>query len=152
MQFKRIVVLAGEWDTTPIVYNFLQSNFGIEKIIIEAPVPRMIFVKKRIKNLGWLKVGGQILFQVLIGKILVKTSRRRIKKIIDTTKEIWASFPKQGGLLTWQRKVRYNMRNCPLYFYSKKSLVDILDKSGLQGKYTIKDLGRDFFVKASINK
>ena len=68
----------------------------------------------------------------------------------DVSKEIYASFPKGGGLLTWQRKVRYNMRHCPLYFYSKKSLVDILDQSGFQGKYTIKDLGRDFFVKVKV--
>ena len=70
----------------------------------------------------------------------------------DVTKEIYGSFPKKGGFLTWQRKVRYNMRNCPLYFYSKKSLVEILDEAGLQGKYSIKDLGRDFFVKITLNK
>lgn len=70
----------------------------------------------------------------------------------DVTKEIYGSFPKKGGFLTWQRKVRYNMRNCPLYFYSKKSLVQILDTAGLQGKYSIKDLGRDFFVKVTLSK
>ena len=65
----------------------------------------------------------------------------------DITKELYMSFPKKMGFLTWQRKVRYNMRHCPLYFYSKTSLVTILDNSGLKGRYTIKDLGRDFFVK-----
>jgi SAM-dependent methyltransferase len=83
----------------------------------------------------------------------VKDPVAMLKKLQqDVSKEIWGSFPKQGGLLTWQRKVRYNMRNCPLYFYSKKSLVNILDESGLQGKYTIKDLGRDFFVKVTLGK
>jgi len=70
---------------------------------------------------------------------------KKLKK--DVTKEIYMSFPKKGGFLTWQRKLRYNMRNCPLYFYSKKSLTNILDQAGLQNKYTIKDLGRDFFVR-----
>ncbi|MFL5774278.1 MAG: class I SAM-dependent methyltransferase [Flavisolibacter sp.] len=70
----------------------------------------------------------------------------------DVTKEIYGSFPTSGGFLTWQRKVRYNMRNCPLYFYNKKSLVDILDQAGLQGKYTIKDFGRDLFVKITLSK
>lgn len=71
-----------------------------------------------------------------------------IKKLQkDITKELYMSFPKKMGFLTWQRKVRYNMRHCPLYFYSKNSLVEILDKAGLKGRYTIKDLGRDFFVK-----
>jgi len=74
-----------------------------------------------------------------------------IKKLqTDTTKEIYMSFPKKGGFLTWQRKVRYNMRHCPLYFYSKKSLTKILDESGLKGRYEIRDLGRDFFVKATL--
>jgi ubiquinone/menaquinone biosynthesis C-methylase UbiE len=74
-----------------------------------------------------------------------------IKKLQqDVTKELYMSFPKKGGLLTWQRKVRYNMRHCPLYFYSKSSLAKILDESGLKGKYEIRDLGRDFFVKATL--
>lgn len=68
----------------------------------------------------------------------------------DVTKEIYMSFPKKGGLLTWQRKMRYNMRHCPLYFYSKRSLVDILDEAGLKNRYEIRDLGRDFFVKVTL--
>jgi SAM-dependent methyltransferase len=81
----------------------------------------------------------------------VKDPVAMLKKLqIDVSKEIYGSFPQQGGFLTWQRKVRYNMRNCPLYFYSKKHLVNILDESGLQGKYSIKDLGRDFFVKVKL--
>ena len=81
----------------------------------------------------------------------VKDPVSMLKKLQqDVSKEIYASFPKGGGFLTWQRKVRYNMRNCPLYFYSKKSLVDILDEAGLQGKYTIKDLGRDYFVRVKL--
>jgi len=74
-----------------------------------------------------------------------------IKKLqTDTTKEIYMSFPKKGGFLTWQRKVRYNRRHCPLYFYSKRSLIKILDESGLENRYEIRDLGRDFFVKATL--
>ncbi len=74
-----------------------------------------------------------------------------IKKLqADVSKELYMSFPKKMGFLTWQRKVRYNQRNCPLYFYSEKSLIEILNKSGLSGRYTIKDLGRDFFVKVML--
>ncbi|HEV8286814.1 MAG TPA: methyltransferase domain-containing protein [Chitinophagaceae bacterium] len=81
----------------------------------------------------------------------IKDPVELIKKLqIDVTKEIYMSFPKKGGFLTWQRKLRYNMRNCPLYFYSKKSLTNILDQADLQNRYTIKDLGRDFFVKATL--
>lgn len=81
----------------------------------------------------------------------IKDSVSLIKKLQkDVSKEIYMSFPKKGGFLTWQRKVRYTMRNCPLYFYSKKSLTKILNEAGLKDKYTIKDLGRDFFVKVTL--
>jgi SAM-dependent methyltransferase len=99
------------------------------------------------------KFDGKYDAAVLMGVFdYVKDSVGMLKKLKqDVTKEIYGSFPKGGGFLTWQRKVRYNMRNCPLYFYSKKSLVDILDEAGLQGHYTIKDLGRDFFVKIKLS-
>jgi ubiquinone/menaquinone biosynthesis C-methylase UbiE len=81
----------------------------------------------------------------------IKDPVELIKKLQrDVAKEIYMSFPKKGGFLTWQRKMRYNMRNCPLYFYSKKSLIDILDRAGLKGKFIVKDIGRDFFVKAAL--
>ncbi len=82
MVYKNIILLAGEWETTPIVYNFLKENFQLNKIIIEKPVSRKEFLKKRIKKLGWFEVGGQVLFQLLIGKPLAKTSQKRIKEII----------------------------------------------------------------------
>jgi len=81
MQDKRIILLAGKWDTTPIVYNFLQDHFGVEKVLLEEGVPRREFLKKRIKKLGWITVSGQVLFQVFIGKLLNKTSRKRINEI-----------------------------------------------------------------------
>lgn len=68
----------------------------------------------------------------------------------DTTKEVYMSFPKAGGFLAWQRKVRYQRRNCPLYYYSKASLEKILDEVGWKEKSQIVDTGRGFFVKVTI--
>ncbi|MBO9681973.1 MAG: hypothetical protein J7502_04790 [Flavisolibacter sp.] len=81
MPFKRIVLLAGKWDTTPIVYHFLQKNFHVDKVIIENAVPRKEFLKKRIKKLGWFNVAGQVLFQLTIAKPLLKFSRKRVEEI-----------------------------------------------------------------------
>jgi folate-dependent phosphoribosylglycinamide formyltransferase PurN len=81
MPFERIVLLAGKWDTTPIVYHFLQKNFHVDKVIIEKAVPRKEFLKKRIKKLGWLNVAGQVLFQLIIVRPLTILSRRRIEEI-----------------------------------------------------------------------
>lgn len=82
MPNKEIVVLAGKWETTPLVYNFLSEHFRVTKLVMEEPVPRKEFLKKRVKKLGWFTVGGQILFQLLIGKRLAKTSKKRIEEIV----------------------------------------------------------------------
>lgn len=65
-------------------------------------------------------------------------------------KEIYGSFPKSGGLLAWQRQIRYKMKNCPLYLYSLNDVKKIMNAAGLDGKYEIKDFGRDYFVKITL--
>jgi len=73
----------------------------------------------------------------------------KLKK--DITKEVYASFPQSGGLLILQRKIRYNLRNCPLYLYSRKDVDNLMKKVGLEGKYEVIDLKRDFFVKIDMS-
>ena len=73
----------------------------------------------------------------------------KLKK--DVTKEVYGSFPKDGGFLAWQRKVRYKMRNCPLYLYRLEDIKSILNKAGLEGKYEIVDCGRGYFVKVDVS-
>jgi folate-dependent phosphoribosylglycinamide formyltransferase PurN len=80
---KKIVLLAGTWDTTAIVYNYLSQHFTVEKVIREEPVPRKTFLKKRIKKLGWITVSGQVLFQLLIGKPLAAKSKKRRAEILN---------------------------------------------------------------------
>jgi folate-dependent phosphoribosylglycinamide formyltransferase PurN len=82
MHNKEIVLLAGKWETTTLVYNFLCEHFTVTKLVMEEPVPKKEFLKKRAKKLGWFTVGGQVLFQLLIGKRLAKTSKKRIEEII----------------------------------------------------------------------
>jgi methionyl-tRNA formyltransferase len=84
MPFNRIILLAGQWDTTAIVYNYLQEHFGVYKVIIEDPVSRIDFLRRRIKKLGLFTVFGQILFQAVIGKTMVIRSKKRIKEIINS--------------------------------------------------------------------
>ena len=71
----------------------------------------------------------------------------KLKK--DTSKYILASFPKSGGVLAWQRKIRYNMRNCQLFYYSKDSLIDILDKASINN-YEIQDNDREYFLTVKL--
>ena len=69
---------------------------------------------------------------------------------IDIKKEVYMSFPKKEGILAYQRKIRYAQRNCPLYLYSRQSLVGMLKNVGWENKATITDLGRDYFVKVRL--
>jgi len=68
----------------------------------------------------------------------------------DISKEIYMSFPKAGGFLGWQRKVRYKMRNCPLYYYTRKDIEALLAKMNWQNKAEIIDIDRDFFVRVKL--
>ena len=68
----------------------------------------------------------------------------------DVIKEFWMSFPKSKHVLTWQRKIRYAMRNCPLFFYTKNQIESILKSQNINN-YSIIDLDRDFFVRAVVS-
>lgn len=89
---------------------------------------------------------------VLVGFFdYIKTPLDVFKKLEkDINKELYMSFPKSGGFLAWQRKVRYKARNCPLYYYSKADLENLFAKAGWQGKTEILDIDRDFFVKVTL--
>jgi len=62
------------------------------------------------------------------------------------TGEFYASFPKDGGLLGLQRKIRYRLRNCPLWMYREEGVRDALAEAGLLEVTDFVDLGRDLFV------
>ena len=89
---------------------------------------------------------------VLVGFFdYIKTPLEVLKKLeTEVTKELLMSFPKSGGFLGWQRKVRYKMRNCPLYYYSKNDLETLFAKMGWQNKAEIIDIDRDFFVRVKL--
>ncbi|MDB5222724.1 MAG: formyl transferase [Chitinophagaceae bacterium] len=82
MKDKKIVMVAGKGASTNILYNALKNEFAIEAIILEEPVSKKEFLKKRVKKLGLWKVAGQILFQLFVPKILEIGSKKRKKEIL----------------------------------------------------------------------
>jgi ubiquinone/menaquinone biosynthesis C-methylase UbiE len=75
-----------------------------------------------------------------------------LKKMIEISNhEVYASFPKAKGVLALQRRVRYKLRSCPLWLYSEKRLLAILEQSGASGKYELVDLGRDWIVRIKVS-
>ena len=73
---------------------------------------------------------------------------QKLKK--DVSKEIYASFPHDTGLMAMQRKFRYNLRNCPLYYYTLDDVKRILKNTGLDKDYEVIDFKRDYFVKVRL--
>ncbi len=57
------------------------------------------------------------------------------------------SFPVAESVWAPQRKVRYMLRRCPLFFYSRPVLQRLLDASPFEG-FAIERIGRDYFVTA----
>ena len=72
----KILMLVGLGESSLIMYNGLKNNFDVVRVIREEKVSRKIFLQRRIKNLGYVKVLGQILF-MMFNKYLTKKSRKR---------------------------------------------------------------------------
>ena len=68
-----------------------------------------------------------------------------IKKMMAHSKYIIFSLPVKWHWLTPQRIVRYKLRNCPLWFYTKNDLRNLMAMSGAE-KFQIKQVGRDYLV------
>lgn len=78
MKARRVVLLAGRHESTNIVYQALRRDLPIDRVIIENPVSRVQFWRRRLTALGAGTVTGQILFQALVVPPLALLSRRRI--------------------------------------------------------------------------
>src|SRR5271157_1434793 len=59
------------------------------------------------------------------------------------------SFPVEGGILGWQRKMRYQKR-CDLFLYSEERLKQIFSKFP-EATATVEPISRDFFVTLTRN-
>jgi ubiquinone/menaquinone biosynthesis C-methylase UbiE len=70
-----------------------------------------------------------------------------IAKALEVTgSRAFFSFPVAGGVLAWQRQLRYR-RRCPLFLYTRQQVSDLFaGRSGFS--VAIESLGRDFFVTA----
>jgi folate-dependent phosphoribosylglycinamide formyltransferase PurN len=82
MNNQKIVLLAGRGITTNILYRALIKDFTIDTIILEDSIGKGMFLKKRVRHLGFWKVTGQVLFQVFIVKLLMLSSAKRKNEIL----------------------------------------------------------------------
>jgi 2-polyprenyl-3-methyl-5-hydroxy-6-metoxy-1,4-benzoquinol methylase len=65
----------------------------------------------------------------------------RVLQIVNA--RAFFSFPKDGGVLAWQRKLRYRNR-CDLFLYYEDQIRKLFSTTG--APFSVESIGRDFFV------
>jgi 2-polyprenyl-3-methyl-5-hydroxy-6-metoxy-1,4-benzoquinol methylase len=74
-----------------------------------------------------------------------------VAKVLSLTKDkAFISFPVAGGLLGWQRSLRYKKR-CDLFLYTEQQLQQIFSHFP-EATATIEPISRDFFVMLARNQ
>jgi folate-dependent phosphoribosylglycinamide formyltransferase PurN len=85
MSKKKIMMFADGSSSSLYMYNELKKDFNISAVLIEEEGgSKLKGIEGMIKEVGLIKVFGQILFQLSIPKILVAISQKRIEHINDT--------------------------------------------------------------------
>jgi 2-polyprenyl-3-methyl-5-hydroxy-6-metoxy-1,4-benzoquinol methylase len=93
---------------------------------------------------------GPFDYTVLMGFMdYMKEPRRVIDRAISLTRgKAFFSFPADGGLLAWQRKIRYR-RRCELFMYGREQLHALFDDLP-RARVTYETLARDYFVTVNV--
>ena len=76
----------------------------------------------------------------------VREPDRVIAKVLSSTRsKAFFSFPIDGGLLAWQRKLRYK-RRCELFMYRRHQVEGLFKRAG--ARFSMEEISRDFLVTA----
>ncbi|WP_223650882.1 formyl transferase [Hymenobacter psoromatis] len=78
---KKIVLLAGNGESTDILFHALDAEFGVHRIIVEAPVSQQQLLRRRAQKLGWSTVLGQIAFKLMIAIPLGRAAQPRLRAL-----------------------------------------------------------------------
>jgi 2-polyprenyl-3-methyl-5-hydroxy-6-metoxy-1,4-benzoquinol methylase len=92
-----------------------------------------------------IKTNYDLVFAVGVIEYIEKPLKFIEKMFVNSNKYTIFSVPKLFHPLTPQRKIRYMLRNCPLFFFTKQSIYRLIKKLKINN-YKIIDLGRDYLV------
>jgi folate-dependent phosphoribosylglycinamide formyltransferase PurN len=76
-----LVMLAGRSELGAIAYHALAGRLPIRRVLIEEPVSRAEFVRRRMTRLGFATAAGQIAFAACVVPVLRSLARRRIVEL-----------------------------------------------------------------------
>ena len=95
-------------------------------------------------------VEGQYDYTIAMGFMdYMADPRKIIEKVLSATKaKAFFSFPADGGILAWQRKLRYKNR-CPLYLYTLPQLKQLFSRLN-RGRFSYEEIARDYFVTVTM--
>ena len=77
----RVVLLAGDGESTKLMFNGIKDEFFVERVIIENSKSKVQLIRRRIVTLGVFKVVGQVFFMIYNLLWLQKQSKKRIIEI-----------------------------------------------------------------------
>ncbi len=95
-------------------------------------------------------IEGQFGLTLAVGYFdYILNAKEHLHKMIELTEgDLIASFPKRWHILTPQRKVRYLLSGCPIYFYAEWDIYALF--AGYLDKLTLLDFGRDYIAHLSL--
>ena len=71
-----------------------------------------------------------------------------MKKVLKVCRgKAFFSFPADGGVLAWQRRMRYKSR-CALYLYTEPQIRSLVSSLGV--KASVEPISRDYFVTLTV--
>lgn len=77
----KIVMLSSACFSTTVIHNAVNSRYPVDRVITETPMRGMALARRRMKKLGWFRVGGQVLFSVLLVPFIRRSAAARIRAI-----------------------------------------------------------------------
>jgi SAM-dependent methyltransferase len=88
---------------------------------------------------------GKFDYAIVMGFMdYVKEPERVVDRVLDlVTRRAFFSFPADGGILAWQRKLRYRTR-CDLFLYGEEQIHRLMSRT--RAPFAVERIGRDFFV------
>jgi ubiquinone/menaquinone biosynthesis C-methylase UbiE len=97
---------------------------------------RCSFIQDDLVTGGEKTLAGQRFDAIAILGVLdyISDPRPMMQRLLVTSpRMIVATFPREGTLRSWVRRLRYRLQglDCPLYFYSKGDVVDVAGHLGM---------------------